>query len=213
MTRETAAKDNIVMFKGRGDGLTVILDDVASFKDLEDAMAVKIADARSFLGAAETALSFAGRRLSKTEEDRLVEIIKRSSNLSVRTAPPALPPDPGRAEAFTPTENPAAFHVGSLRSGQSIRFAGSVVVLGDVNPGAEIVAEGNIIVLGSLKGMAHAGCSGLDGCFIAALRLVPTQIRIADRITYIPKDQAKSRDASYAYVEEGRIFIAPLGPR
>ena len=205
------SKDNMVMFKGKGNGLTVVLDEKADFSEIADAMELKVADARGFLGSAETVLQFAGRKLSKSEEAKLLEIIKRSSDLSVRhKAEEAAKPKEAPAP-FSAYENPARFHMGSLRSGQSLRFAGSVVVLGDVNPGAEIIADGSIIVLGALKGLAHAGCSGAEGCYIAALKLAPTQLRIADRITYIPKDTAKDAALpSYAFVEDGRIFVSPL---
>lgn len=74
----------------------------------------------------------------------------------------------------------------TLRSGQSIRFDGNVVVLGDANPGSEIVAAGDIIVMGSLRGMAHAGATGNRRAVVAALRLLPTQLRIADLISRAP---------------------------
>lgn len=74
----------------------------------------------------------------------------------------------------------------TLRSGQSIHYHGNVVVLGDVNPGAEIVAGGNIIVMGALRGVVHAGATGNKNAEVTAFRLLPTQLRIADQITRAP---------------------------
>ena len=82
--------------------------------------------------------------------------------------------------------NLTKFHRGSLRNGQKIEFDGSVVVVGDVNPGAEIKATGNIIILGQLKGMAHAGCKGMTDAFVTAVYMAPVQLRIADIITRFP---------------------------
>jgi septum site-determining protein MinC len=77
----------------------------------------------------------------------------------------------------------------TLRSGTRIEFAGHVVVLGDVNPGAEIVAEGNVIVWGRLRGMVHAGSKGNKNAVICALDLSPTQLRIAEEVSATLKPQ------------------------
>ena len=74
----------------------------------------------------------------------------------------------------------------NLRSGQKICSDGNVVILGDINPGAEVVAGGNILVMGSLRGIAHAGAGGDETAVVAAYRLNPTQIRIANHITRPP---------------------------
>lgn len=123
-----------------------------------------------------------------------------------------LPPKAGGNKPFDISEHNTKFQHGSLRSGQIIRFRGSVVVLGDVNPGAEILAEGNVIVLGSLKGLVHAGCMGNDRCFICALSLTPSQLRIADKITYMPNDAKDTWGGApqYAFISDGQIYIAPL---
>lgn len=76
----------------------------------------------------------------------------------------------------------------TLRSGQRVQYDGNVVVLGDVNPGAEIVCSGDILVLGSLRGVAHAGCNGNVRATVFALRLEPTQLRIANYISRSPDE-------------------------
>jgi len=115
-------------------------------------------------------------------------------------------------QEFDLLEHSVKFQQGSLRSGQIIRYRGSVVVLGDVNPGAEILAEGNVIVLGNLKGIVHAGCMGDNRCFIAALNLRPSQLRIADKITYMPSESKNAWGGTpqYAFISDGQIYIAPL---
>ena len=124
-------------------------------------------------------------------------------------------PQPKPNAPFNPAEHITKYQKGSLRSGQIIRFRGSVVVLGDVNPGAEILAEGNVIVLGSLKGLVHAGCMGDQDCYIGAISLMPSQLRIADKITYMPKEMSKDGSfwggsPQYAFISDGQIYIAPL---
>ncbi len=77
----------------------------------------------------------------------------------------------------------------TLRSGQSIRYAGNIVILGDVNPGAEVTATGNVIVMGALRGVVHAGASGDEKAVVMAFRLQPTQLRIANHITRPPDNE------------------------
>jgi septum site-determining protein MinC len=114
-------------------------------------------------------------------------------------------------------EQNTIFYRHGLRSGQSIRFPGSVVVTGDVNPGSEIVAHGNVIVLGALKGMVHAGAAGDESCFVSALSMQPIQLRIAGVITYIapPAKEARKQDKqerkpSVAYIQDGQVYIASM---
>ena len=77
----------------------------------------------------------------------------------------------------------------TLRSGQSISFDGNVVVLGDVNPGAEVLATGDVIVMGSLRGVVHAGATGNTTSVVVAFKLQPTQLRIANHITRAPDQE------------------------
>jgi len=74
----------------------------------------------------------------------------------------------------------------TLRSGQKVNYPGNIVILGDVNPGAEVVASGSIIVLGTVRGVVHAGAEGFKKAVVLAFRLLPTQLRIADHITRAP---------------------------
>jgi len=95
----------------------------------------------------------------------------------------------------------------TLRSGANLRFDGDVLLFGDVNPGAQIIASGNIVVLGAMKGLAHAGAAGDESAYIMAFDLRPTQIRIGQHIA-IPTERTGDRPtAEIAQVIEGRIVI------
>ena len=74
----------------------------------------------------------------------------------------------------------------TLRSGQNMHYDGNVVIMGDVNPGAEIVASGHVLVMGALRGLVHAGATGEEEATVTALSLAPTQLRIAAHITRPP---------------------------
>ena len=93
-----------------------------------------------------------------------------------------------------------------MRSGASIHYNGNVVVMGDINPGAEVVATGNIVVTGAIKGMVHAGCNGCDTAIISGLGINPTQIRIANIIA-VPDKQKTNAVYETAYVKDNSIYI------
>ena len=103
----------------------------------------------------------------------------------------------------------STFHHGSLRSGQSIEKEGSLVLIGDVNPGAEIKVSGNVVVLGTISGLVHAGNKGDRNCTISALKFGSSQIRIAEIISHIPEVWS-AKQPSHAYIEDDQIFISPL---
>lgn len=106
-----------------------------------------------------------------------------------------------------PDEN-AVFVKRTLRSGMKLAHNGHVVVIGDVNPGAEIIAGGSILVWGKIRGMIHAGSEGDRQAVIYALDLAPPQLRIADIITDMPKRKQKAQP-EMAMVSDGLIIITP----
>lgn len=96
----------------------------------------------------------------------------------------------------------------TLRSGQIVRYDGNIVVLGDVNPGAEISATGNIIVMGALRGVVHAGAGGDENAIVLAFRLQPTQLRISNHITRSPDNEAIETDhPEMARIRDGVVTI------
>jgi len=98
-----------------------------------------------------------------------------------------------------------------LRSGQKVYSNGNLVILGDINPGAEVVARGNILVMGSLRGIAHAGAGGDTSAVVAAYRLNPTQIRIANHITRPPDGEVVTNsDPEVARIRDGKVIIEKL---
>jgi septum site-determining protein MinC len=96
----------------------------------------------------------------------------------------------------------------TIRAGVEIRHNGTVIVLGDVNPGGSIVAEGDILIWGRLRGLAHAGYGGNSDCRIMALRMDPTQLRIADQVARPPETPPDQYLPEVAYVGSNGIRIA-----
>ena len=117
---------------------------------------------------------------------------------------PAGPGD-GQAPALT-------IHQGTLRSGDHLQVEGSVLLLGDVNPGARISAAGDVRVWGRLRGVAHAGCQGNEQARIVALQLRPLQLRIAEAVARGPEDLPPLGYAEQALLVDGAIAIEPAEP-
>lgn len=100
----------------------------------------------------------------------------------------------------------------TLRSGYRVEYAGHVIVLGDVNPGAEIIAAGNIIVWGRLRGVVHAGAEGNTQAVVCALDFQPTQLRIADQIALPPQRKGKPQP-EVARLLNGQLVAEPWNPK
>ncbi|WBW95862.1 septum site-determining protein MinC [Oceanirhabdus sp. W0125-5] len=100
----------------------------------------------------------------------------------------------------------------SVRSGQVINYNGNIVIIGDVNPGAEVTAQGNIIVMGSLKGVVHAGCNGNHSAIIAAFNMQPALVRIGEYISRSPEEEFKPNYPEVVKVKNGQIIIEPYLP-
>ena len=180
-------QENYVIFKGTKDGVTVLFQPDVPFEELCTQLEQKVEEAGKFFDNVKTSLAFKGRSFTEEEEEKLLQIIAERTTMRI------------------------TFHRGSLRNGQKIEFDGSVVVVGDVNPGAEIKATGNIIILGQLKGMAHAGCKGMTDAFVTAVYMAPVQLRIADIITRFPEENKHGpKPPEYAFVKDGQIFVMAL---
>lgn len=213
---------NSVSIKGNKYGIVVSMKDTSSFEDITSEIAEKIKDSAKFFGNAKSAISFEGKKLSSKEQQEIIDIISQNSSLDIVCII-----DTEREEQFkaaveatkeTAIENVVSnvtggqFYRGTLRSGQVLESDASVVILGDVNPGAKVISGGNVVILGSLKGTVYAGLCGDYSAFVVALDMYPVQIRIADiiaRCSDKPKKNAKL-ETKIAYVENGNIYIEPL---
>ncbi len=137
----------------------------------------------------------------------------KSSAKPVEPVEPIEPPRPIESGHATdqleaaPADDPEAGLIArrTLRSGQQLRHPGSITVIGDVNPGAEIVAGGDIVVWGKLRGTAHAGAMGNETAVVCALELMPTQLRIAQYFARSPEGRRRKTVPEVARVRDGKI--------
>jgi septum site-determining protein MinC len=207
-----------VVFKGVGQDIHIILDPHAPFQEIDRELQEHLdRSGKFFLGAAVT-LVVGARQLRDaqlhairqilTEHGLTIAEIRASlsdAEPSSATAPVAAPmPSSSPVAPIRPShrrerpprvgdmaQNNALLVKGPLRSGQRVYAENNLVIFGDVNPGAELIAGGDIIVMGTLRGVAHAGVPDDVAAIIAALSLKPTQLRIGHFISRSPEFQEK----------------------
>jgi septum site-determining protein MinC len=161
-----------------------------------------------------TSLSEANLHLSRIfTSRRQTAIVAATAGFTVEQQAPTLALSmKSLTKVATPT--PESFVVepiylqSTLRSGREIRHPGSVVVVGDINPGGVVIADGDILIWGRLRGIAHAGASGNRHCRIMALQMEPTQLRIADQVARAPEKTPHQFYPEVAYIGQEGIQIA-----
>ena len=216
---------NSVVIKGNKYGIIVMLDKNIPFDNLLADIAEKFKESSKFLGNSSMGITFEGRFLDNNEMRQVLDTIAENSELNIVCV---VDNDREREEYFKKSveqhlndlsNNDGQFYRGTLRSGQVIESEGSIVILGDVNPGAKVISSGNVIILGSLKGTVYAGVTGDSTSFVVALEMEPMQIRIGDYIARASDDAKKTKNSKnkknkhetkIAYVENGNIYIEPL---
>lgn len=222
--------NSMIQIKGLRDGLLVSLDDAPWAEQLAALMA-RVDAQPSFFQGARLALDVASQILHVNElvnlRDQLSErgiylwaVVSESPTteqtaqllgLATRISKPR--PEETRIYAVDDLgEETALFLNRTLRSGTRIDFSGHVVVLGEVNPGAEIVAEGNIIIWGRLRGMVHAGSKGNREAVICALDFSPMQLRIADEASAAMGPQTQSKPQIARINEFGNLQAEDWSP-
>lgn len=210
--------NNSVMIKGNKYGIIVVLNPDMPFEELKLLIAEKFRESSKFFENAKMAISFEGRKLTNEEQRDILDIIGENADMHIVCV---MENDTELQEKFHKTldqklmelsNNTGQFYKGILRSGASLEFETSVIIIGDVNHGARVVSKGNIIILGALKGTAFAGATGNTNSFVVALDMNPTQIRIADTIARAPDKPLKEevKEAKIAFLEDGNIYIEPL---
>lgn len=212
-----------VSVKGRGREVRITVDADAPATELVESLREQLARrAGAFFVGAPVTLELPGDALDMALAVRLSGVIEAAGMrvTSVVTAG-ALGAANGNGErgrrmspatAAAPTDVGGALVVArNLRSGQRVAHDGDVVVLGDVNPGAEIVAGGSVIVWGRLRGTVEAG-RAVDGAAVCALDLAPTQLRIGSAIARAPEDPDRVPVPEVARAQDGRIMVESWRP-
>lgn len=220
--------------KGIREGLLISVPDRGSFADLVALLTVELAQKQAFLQGSQVALQVGYRKLNKDHlrqlqaifeqnqlelwailaEDPRVREAARELSLATRLSGSQTDLNGNFLTQMVERETAVATNIPTqgglilketLRSGRSIYHEGHVVIIGDVNPGAEIVAAGDVIVWGRLRGLVHAGALGDETAVICALELNPTQLRIADQIAISPEEKRGRATPEQVAIRNGQI--------
>lgn len=179
-------------------------------KDIVLELQEKIKELKKMYKDDKTPILINGKVLKNKEMEEIQNIIKENIDVDIEFESPTTLGLSGIKKTFNKeiAISETKFHRGSLRSGQKLEFEGSLVIIGDVNGGAEILASDNIIVLGILRGMAHAGAKGNKDAIIVASAIESPQIRISNIIKEIEKEEKNDKAKTYAYInEKGEVVI------
>lgn len=225
-----------IAVKGWRNGLLLVLPEAGAWAEVVTGLESKLEEAKTktFWQGAQTTLDLGERAVEEDELSTLLGTLKgdyglvpmalvstdaptREGASKLGLTPHEKLPAPERSEkpeADSPQAplNNALYLQQTVRSGQRLQHDGHLVICGDVNAGAEVVASGDIVVFGTLRGVAHAGSGGDETSRIVATNLRPTQIRIASLIARSPDAGAPplSKFPEIACIKDGEIHISPL---
>jgi septum site-determining protein MinC len=220
-----------IQIKGIREGLLVTLGE-GSWEEIHQALLEHLDQQADFMRGARLAIDVGNQILKAAELGQLRnEIQERDLSLwavlsnSPKTAQTAQTlglatrlsrPAPGTTTPRVGTEQhegePAILLRRTLRSGYHLQYDGHVLVIGDINPGAEIIAGGDVVVWGHLRGMVHAGAEGNESAVVCALDLSPTQLRIAGKIAVSPQRRGKPQP-EIARILDGQVIAEAWDPK
>lgn len=200
---------NSVSINLKKDEVVVKIDDNAEQEDIIKELTKKLRELKKMYKEEKTPIRVTGKILANKEIEEIKELITSKIDVKISFDTPttlglhsitrSYKKDVGTSET--------TFHKGSLRSGQRLEVEGSLVVIGDVNSGAEVIAGDNIAIIGTLRGLAHAGAKGNKEAIVAASVLDAVQIRISNIVKEFDMDSEYVYENAYIYVDGDKIVI------
>ncbi len=192
------------------DVIVMKISEKASEEDTIKSLKKKLPELKKLYQAEKTPILVTGKILKNREIKEIQDLIQNNINVEVNFDTPKALGLHGIKRTYNQDVgiSEAKIHRGSLRSGQRLEFEGTLIILGDVNDGAEAIAGENVIVVGNLRGLAHAGAKGNKKAIIAANKIDSPQIRISNIIKEMEKNDDDYNVAlTYAYVDEDKIIM------
>lgn len=200
---------NCVSINLKTDKIVLKLSEDVEYQDVLEDLKRKLPELKKLYQDEKTPINVTGRVLKNKEIDEIQALIKEKIDVEIEFDTPKTLGLHGIKKVFEKEidMSETKFHKGSLRSGQKLESEGSIVIIGDVNSGAEVIASDNIVVLGALRGLAHAGAKGNKQAIIAAGLIDTVQIRIANIVKEIDRDEEPMHKQSCVIVVDDKIVI------
>lgn len=200
-----------ITIKAAKDEIIIKLNPELTQEDIIEKLKKKLTELKRLYKTAQNPIYVTGKDLSKNEELEIKNLILDKIDVEIKFDSDMNLGLHGIKKSFSKEieSSETKFFKGSIRSGNKIEYNGSIVILGDVNFGAEVIAEDNVVVLGVLRGLAHAGAKGNKKAIIAASSIESLQIRIGDIIKEFEKNSEDEvvKRKNYAYVEDDQIIV------
>ncbi|MBC8016483.1 MAG: septum site-determining protein MinC [Sporomusaceae bacterium] len=194
-----------VTFKGSRHGLQLVLDNSVDFTVILDHLKAKLESAVVFFTeGTKVEVPAKVRVLTADQQGDLTKLLAVYGLVFHETAEQC---DIAEKDDGATKELETLYVSKTIRSGQEVRHNGSVVIIGDVNPGAEVIASGDIIIKGTCRGVVHAGAYGNSNATITANRLLASQIRIANLIARAPDHLEQPEFKEIASIKDGHVVI------
>lgn len=200
---------NCVSINLKKNQILIKINDDAEQNEIVENLKKKLPELKKLYKDEKTPIMVTGKILKNKEIDQIQELIKKYIDVEIDFDMPKSLGLSNIKRTFNKeiAVSETKFHRGSLRSGQKMESEGSLVILGDVNSGAEVMASDNIVVLGALRGLAHAGAKGNKQAVISAGLLDTVQIRIANIVKEIDRDEEPLHKQAYVSVINDEIVI------
>ena len=202
-------RSTIISINLRKDEIVIKLSENATQEQIVEGLKKKLTELKKLYKDEKTQIKVTGKILKNKEIDEIQDLIKSKIDVEIEfDSPKGL----GLSNIKRTFEKQIAisetkFQRGSLRSGQRLETEGSLVILGDVNSGAEVIASDNIVVLGALRGLAHAGAKGNKQAIIAAGLFDAVQVRIANVVKEINRAEEPLHKQTYISIVDGKVVI------
>lgn len=180
---------------------------VADVEEVYEELESKIGKLKDFYQAAKIPMRITGKLFTESESEKIKKIINNEIDTDVNFDSPSdlLGLHAIKKTFENETEVSETKYINySIRSGQIEEYSGSLVIMGDVNAGGEVIAGGNIAIVGSLRGLAHAGANGNTRAIITANNIDITQVRIANQVKEI---EDKIEKCPVCKIEKNEIII------
>lgn len=192
----------------RKDKIAIKIKEEAEYEEIIQELTKRMADLKNAYKEEKKPISVEGKILSLQEKDEIKKLIsqKIKADISFKGSKELGLASIKKVYEKDVEDSITRLFRGSLRSGQKIEFEGSLVVIGDVNSGAEVIASDNIVVTGILRGLAHAGANGNKKAIIAANSIEGPQVRIANVVKEIEFEDIEIRK-QYAYLDDKTIIL------
>ena len=199
---------NPVGISMKKDEIIIRISEKATHDETIECLNKKIPALKKLYKTEKTPICVTGKILKNREIEEIKEIITKEIDVKVKFDSPKELGLHGIRKIFEKEidNSETKFYRGNMRSGQKMEFEGSLVILGDVNGGAEVIAGENIVVLGVLRGLAHAGAKGNKKAIIATNRIECPQLRIANIVKEIEKEEI-DQEYKYASVNETNEIV------